>query len=175
MPFRAAGPGVPGSELDWIPVGPGPNLAGSQLEARSHLVLGPNTRNFKDAHRQPMQSLPLRFENGTNPGTGPQTREIGPIGPQRANRGWPGACQKSTRTRKLLRNLGLVGFGGKRAHPNTSWRPYNPFGSRDSPASRFWNHFLSKTMLFGLVAVGSWIPTTAAGAAGQVSEIQGTL
>ena len=74
-----------------------------------------------------------------------------------------GPSPKSPRTGKLPRNLGLVGFGGKRARPNTSWRPYNPFGSRDSPASRFWNHFPSKTMFFGLLAVDSWNPTAAAG------------
>ena len=39
---------------------------------------------------------------------------------------------------------------GKWARPNTSWTPYNPFGSRDSLKSGFWNPSLSKTMFSGV-------------------------
>ena len=48
-----------------------------------------------------------------NPGTGPQTGEIGPIGPQRANRGWPGALPKIPENWEIAEKLGFGGVWGE--------------------------------------------------------------
>ena len=48
-----------------------------------------------------------------NPGTGPQTGEIGPIGPQRANRSWPGALPEIPENWEIAQKLGFSGVWGE--------------------------------------------------------------
>ena len=63
-------------------------------------------------------SKPFTFsKNRNNPGTGPQTGQIDPIGPQRANRGWPGALPKIPENWKITQKLG---FGGVLGETGTS-------------------------------------------------------
>ena len=47
-----------------------------------------------------------KARQANNPGTGPQTGELVPIGPQRANRGWPGALRKIPENWEIVQKLG---------------------------------------------------------------------
>ena len=71
----------------------------------------------------------------------------------------PRACPKNPRVRTpskkrdaqnrtRIKNCGLVAFGGTMARPNTSWTPYNSFGSRDPPEFGLGGPFLHKTNVF---------------------------
>ena len=59
--------------------------------------------------------------------------------------GGPGGHSQISRKPGKVRGAHfLKGFGGKLAHPNTSWVPYNPFGSREIPNLHFRNHSSTK-------------------------------
>ena len=121
------------------------------------------------ARKRQLRNIPDHLASGINmlshaiadnPGTGPQTEEIGPIGPQRANRGWPGALPKIPENWEIAQKLGFGGVWGETGTSKHILGTIQSIWVAGFP-SRCWNHFPSKTMFFRLLAVDSWIPTAA--------------
>ena len=109
-----------------------------------------------------------------------ETREIDPIGPQRANRGWPGALPKIPENWEIAQKLG---FGGGWGETGTSKHILGTIQSiwvAGFPRNSILEPFPKQNHVFRTTGCGLLDPDggrrwPAVGSAGQVSEIQGTL
>ena len=119
-----------------------------------------------------------------NPGTGPQTGEIGPIGPQKANRGWPVALPKIPENWKIAQKLGFGGVWGETGTSKHLLGTIQSIWVTGFPRISILEPVLKQNCVFRTTGCGLLDPDGGGGPAGppppvgsvgQVSEIQGTL
>ena len=115
-----------------------------------------------------------------NPGTGPQTREIGPIGPQRATRGWPGALPKIPENWEIVQKLGFGKVWGETGTSKHILGTIQSIWVAGFPRISNFEQLPKQDHVFGGDVGRDGGPAVVRGgarwgSAGQISEIQGTL